>query len=147
MQLLFTPCDILDVAWTRKQNSDQDSMWVSQSGRSGLMSTARWQCLLACRRLNLCVNKQQIFGRFPRKTDATCYGVLLKLCSRPSILLISSTIWSSFWLISAPLCQKATKERTKEKTARLLHPSQVHGLRTSGGDARGPTRHKQWFNM
>ena len=45
----------------------------------------------------------------------------------PSILLLSSTIWCSFWLISAPLlllfCQKATKE-TEQKTARL-HPSQV----------------------
>ena len=64
--------------------------------------------------------------KIPAQTDVTCSGVLLQLCSRPSILLISSTIWCRFWLIRLLLfCQKANEERTEEKTARLLHPSQV----------------------
>ena len=65
--------------------------------------------------------------KIPAQTDVTCSGVLLQLCSRPSILLISSTIWCRFWLISAPLLSenKRRKNVTEEKTARLLHPSQV----------------------
>ena len=64
--------------------------------------------------------------KIPAQTDVTCSGVLLQLCSRPSILLISSTIWCRLWLIRLLLfCQKANEERTEEKTARLLHPSQV----------------------
>ena len=89
------------------------------------MSTALWQCLLACRRLNLCFNKQQIFGRFPRKQ------------SWPAVECSSSSAVDLRFCLSVPrsgtgsgcslllFCQKATKERTEEKTARLLHPSQV----------------------
>ena len=65
---LFTPCDILDVAGTQKQNSD--SVWVSLAALGSCQlhfDNVSWQCLLACRRFNLCFNKQQIFGRFPRK--------------------------------------------------------------------------------
>ena len=98
---------------------------MGQSGRSGFMSTALWQCLLACRRLNLCFNKQQIFGRFPRKQ------------TWPAVECCSSSAVDLRFCWSVPrsgagsdcslllFCQKATKERTEEKTARLLHPSQV----------------------
>ena len=68
MQLLFTPCDILDVTRPQKQNSD--GVWVSLVALGSCQlhfDNISWQCLLACRWFNLCFNKQQIFGRFPRK--------------------------------------------------------------------------------
>ena len=101
---------------------------MGQSGRSGFMSTALWQCLLACRGLNLCFNKQQIFGRFPRKQT----WPVVECCSSSAVDL--RFCWSvprsgagsgcSLLLF----CQKATKVRTEEKTARLLIPVR---LRTS----------------
>ena len=117
MQLLFTPCDVLDVTRTQKQNSD--SVWVSLAALHSCQlhfDNVSWQCLLACRGLNLCFNKQQIFGTFPRKQiDVTCSGVLLQLCSRPSILLISSTIWCRFWLISAPLLSESNRRKNRRE--------------------------------
>ena len=98
---------------------------MGQSGRSGFLSTALWQCLLACRRLNLCFNKQQIFGRFPRKQTwpavecCSSSAVDLRFCW--SVPRAGAGSGCSLLLF----CQKATKERTEEKTARLLHPSQV----------------------
>ena len=98
---------------------------VGQSGCSGFMSTALWQCVLACRRLNLCFNKQQIFGRFPRKQTwpavecCSSSAVDLRFCW--SVPRSGAGSGCSLLLF----CQKATKERTEEKTARLLHPSQV----------------------
>ena len=47
--------------------------------------------------------------KIPAQTDLTCSGMLLQLCSGPSILLISSTIWCSFWLISAPLLSESNQ--------------------------------------
>ena len=52
----------------------------------------------------------------PAQTDVTCSGVLLHLFSRYSTL-ISSTIWCSFSLISAPFCQKETEEEQNCSTA------------------------------
>ena len=49
--------------------------------------------------------------KIPAQTDVTCSGVLLQLCSRPSILLISSMIWCSLWLISAPLLSESNQRK------------------------------------
>ena len=123
---LFTPCDILDVTGTQKQNSD--SVWVSLAALGSCQlhfDNISWQCLLACRRFNLCFNKQQIFGRFPRKQTWPA----VECCSSSAVDL--RFCWSvprsgagSGWSLLL-FCQKTNEERTEEKTARLLHPSQV----------------------
>ena len=41
--------------------------------------------------------------------------LLLQLCSRPSILLISSTIWCRFWLISAPLLSESHRRKNRRE--------------------------------
>ena len=53
--------------------------------------------------------------KIPAQTDVTCSGVLLQLCSRPSLLLISSTIWCSFWLISAPLLSESSQRKKRRE--------------------------------
>ena len=105
------------------------------------MSTSLWQCLLACRRLNLCFNKQQIFGRFPCKQTWPA----VECCSCSSSAVDLRFCWSvprsgagsgcSLLLF----CQKKTKERQKRKLldccipVRLrtsaVHPSSVRGTR------------------
>ena len=92
---------------------------VGQSGRSGFRSTALWQCLLT---MSTCLSTiQPLFQqttniwKIPAQTDVTCSGVLLQLCSRPSILLISSTIWCSFWLISAPLLSESKRRKNRRE--------------------------------
>ena len=124
MQLLFTSCHILDVTRPQKQNSD--GVWVSLAALGSCQlhfDNNSWQCLLACRWFNLCFNKQQIFGRFPRKQTWPA----VECCSSSAVDLLC---WSvprsgavSGWSLLL-FCQKATKE-TEQKTARLLHPSQV----------------------
>ena len=121
---LFTPCDILDV--TRTQNQNSDSVWVSLAALGSCqLHFDSWQCLLACRRFNLCFNKQQIFGRFPRKQTWPA----VECCSSSAVDL--RFCWSVPRSGAGPgwslllFCQKANKERTEEKTAGLLHPSQV----------------------
>ena len=103
--------------WHFGCNSDtKTKQWrrVGQSGRSGFMSTALWQCRLAWRWFNLCFNKQQIFGRFPRKQTwpavecCSSSAVDLRFCwSVPPSGAVSG--WSLLLL-----CQKATKERTED---------------------------------
>ena len=90
---------------------------VGQSGRSGFMSTALWQCLLT---MSTCLSTIQALlpqttniWKIPAQTDVTCSGVLLQLCSRPSILLISSTTWCSFWLFSAPLLSESNQRKNR----------------------------------
>ena len=92
---------------------------VGQSGRSGFMSTAFWQCLLT---MSTCFSMIQPLlqqttnvWKIPAQTDVTCSGVLLQLCSRPSILLISSTIWCRFWLISAPLLSESKRRKDRRE--------------------------------
>ena len=121
MQLSFTLCDILDVTRPQKQNSD--GVWVSLAALGSCQlhfDNISWQCLLACRWFNLCFNKQQIFGRFPRKQTwpavecCSSSAVDLRFCwSVPRSGAVSG--WSLLLF-----CQKATKE-TEQKTARLLH--------------------------
>ena len=53
--------------------------------------------------------------KIPAQTDVTCSGALLQLCSRPSILLISSTIWCRFWLISAPLLSESKRRKNRRE--------------------------------
>ena len=53
--------------------------------------------------------------KIPAQTDVTCSGVLVQLCSRPSILLISSTIWCRFWLISAPLLSESKRRKNRRE--------------------------------
>ena len=123
-------------------------MWVSRrSGQSGLMSTALYQCLLTMSTwlstIQPLLQQRTKFWKIPAQTDVTCCGVLLQLCSGPSILLINCTIWCRFWLISAPLLSESNqrKNRIEEKTARLLHPSQVAYIcgRSSVRDMRPTT--------
>ena len=82
------------------------------------MSTAFWQflltCLLACRRFNLASTNNKHLEDSAR-TDVTCSGVLLQLCSRPLILLISSTIWCRVWLISAPLLSESNQRKKRRE--------------------------------
>ena len=92
---------------------------VGQSGRSGFMSTALWQCLLT---MSTCLSTIQpllqqttSIWKIPAQTDVTCSGVLLQLCSRPSILLISSTIWCRFWLISAHLLSENKRRKNRRE--------------------------------
>ena len=64
---LFTPCDILDVTTTQKQNSDS-LVLVSLAALGSCQlhfDNVSWQCLLASRWFNLCFNKQQMFGSGP----------------------------------------------------------------------------------
>ena len=53
--------------------------------------------------------------KVPAQTDVTCSGVLLELCSRPSILLISSTIWCRFWLISTHLLSESNQRKNRRE--------------------------------
>ena len=53
--------------------------------------------------------------KIPAQTNVTCSGVLLQLCSRPSILLISSTIWCRFWLISASLLSESKRRKNRRE--------------------------------
>ena len=99
-------------------------LWVHVNCTLTILYLESWQCLLACRWFNLCFNKQQIFGRFPRKQTwpavecCSSSAVDLRFCwSVPRSGAVSG--WSLLLF-----CQKATKE-TEQKTARLLHRSQV----------------------
>ena len=71
------------------------------------------------------LQKTTIIWKIPAQTDVTCSGVLLWLCIRRSILLISSTMWCSFCLISAALLSESNRKKPENQTARMLHPSQV----------------------
>ena len=53
--------------------------------------------------------------KIPAQTDMTCSGVLLQLCSIPSILLISSTIWCRFWLFSAPVLSESNQRKKRRE--------------------------------
>ena len=53
--------------------------------------------------------------KIPAQTDVTCSGVLFQLCSRLSILLISSTIWCRFWLIYAPLLSESKQRKNRRE--------------------------------
>ena len=65
--------------------------------------------------------------KIPAQTDLTCSGMLLQLCSGPSILLISSTIWCSFWLISAPLLSESNqRNRTEDCSIAASQSGCVH---------------------
>ena len=96
-------------------------LWVHEGSCQLHFDNVSWQCLLACPWFNLCfmINKQQIFGRFPRKQTwpaMTCSRVLLQLCNRPSsFLLINSTIWCSFWLISATLLSENNRRKNRRE--------------------------------
>ena len=41
----------------------------------------------------------------------------MELCSRHSILLISSAIWCSFWLISAPLLSESNQRKKRRENS------------------------------
>ena len=65
--------------------------------------------------------------KIPAQTDLTCSEMLLQLCSGPSILLISSTIWCSFWLISAPLLSESNqRNRTEDCSIAASQSGCVH---------------------
>ena len=64
--------------------------------------------------------------KIPAQTDVTCSRVLLQLCGRPSILLISSTIWCSFWLISAPLLSEGNQRKNRRENCSASQSGCVH---------------------
>ena len=63
------------------------------------------------------LHQQTNIWKIPTQTDVTCSRVVLalQLCSRPSILQISSTIWCSFWLISAPLLSESNRRKNRRE--------------------------------
>ena len=100
-----------------------------------------WKCLLACRRFYLCFNKQQMFGRFPRKPDVTCSGVLSSAVDFRFCWSVPRSGAVSGWSLLL-FCQKATKERTEGKPTRLLHPSQPSCVQLQSIErARYATKH------
>ena len=127
---------------------------VGQSGRSGFMSTALWQCLLT---MSTCLSTIQPLlqqttniWKIPAQTDVTCSGVLLQLCSRPSILLISSTIWCRFWLISAPLLSESKRRKNRRENCSTaasqsgcVHLGSIERARYA--TKHRSTRHRQWL--
>ena len=127
---------------------------VGQSGCSEFMSTALWQCLLT---MSTCLStiqpllQQQTTNiwKIPAQTDVTCSVVLLQLCSRPSILLISSTIWCRFWLISALLLSESNQRKNRRENRSTccipvrLRTSAVHRACEVRDQAR--TRHRRWL--
>ena len=112
MQLLFTPCDILDVTRPQKQTVTACGsvwpLWVHVNCTL-TMST----CLSTIEPL---LQQTTNIWKIPAQTDVTCSGVLLQLCSRPSILLISSTIWCRFWLFSAPVLSESNQSKNRRES-------------------------------
>ena len=53
--------------------------------------------------------------KIPAQTDVTRSCVLLQLCSRPSILLISSTIWCRFWLFPALVLPESNQRKNRRE--------------------------------
>ena len=120
MQLLFTPCDILDVTGTQKQKTKKQTvtacgsvwpLWVHVSCTLTISLDNVYLLVDDSTLLQQTTNVRKI----PAQTDMTCSGVLLQLCSRPSILLISSTIWCSFWLISATLLSGSNRRKNRRE--------------------------------
>ena len=70
--------------------------------------------------------------KLPAQTDVTCSRVLLRLFSTPSILLISSTIWCRFWLISNPPLSESNHRKNKGENCWSAAP--LPGLCTSAVD-------------
>ena len=149
MQLLFTPCDILDVTWPQKQNSD--SVWVSLAALGSCQLHFDNVYLLMSTIQPLLQQTTNIW-KIPAQTDMTCSGVLLQLCSRPrpSILLISSTIWCGFWLFSAPVSPESNQRKNRRENCSTA-ASQWVRFRTSAVHRacevrdQAPTRHRQWL--
>ena len=145
MQPLFTPCDIFDV--TRPQKENSDSVWVSL--------VALGSCQLHFDNVYLLVDywtfasTNNKYLEDSRANRRDCSGVLLQLCSRPSILLISSTIWCRFWPFSAPVLSESNQK--KEQKRKLLDCCIPVRLRTSAVHwacevrDQAPTRHRQWL--
>ena len=79
--------------------------------------------------------------KIPAQTDVTCSGVLLQLCSRPSILLISSTIWCRFWLISAPLLSESKRRKSRREKCSTAASQSVCVHLGSIEPARYATKH------
>ena len=108
---LFTPCNKLDATWTQKQNSD--SVWVSLAALGSCQRTLTMSTCLS--RIQPLLQQTTNNWKIPMQTDVTCSGVLLQLCSWPSILLISSTIWCRFLLISAPLLSESKRRKNRRE--------------------------------
>ena len=149
LYVMLSEATFVHSVWHFGCNQDtKTKQWqrVGQSGRSEFMSTALWHCLLT---MSICLStiqpllhKQQILGRFPRKQTwpavecCSSSAVDLRFCwSVPRSGAVSG--WSLLLF-----CQKATKERTEEKTARL-HPSQVAYI-YGRSSVRG-TQHREWL--
>ena len=112
MQLLFTPCDILDV--TRPQNKTaSDSVWVPGPLWVHVNCTLTMSTCLST--IEPLLQQTTNIWKIPAQTDVTSRGVLLQLCSRPPILLISSTIWCRFWLFSAPILQESNQRKSRRE--------------------------------
>ena len=124
MQLLFTPCDILDVTRPQKQNSD--SVWP-------LWAHVNCTLTISLDNVYLLVD-DSTFASTNNKylEDSRAKRRDLQWSVAPALHAVDLRFcWSvprsgagSGWSLLL-FCQKANEERTEEKTARLLHPSQV----------------------
>ena len=142
MQLLFTPCDILDVTWPQKQNSD--SVWVSLAALGSCQlhfDNVSWQCLLACWGFNLCFKNQHIFGRFSRKQTWLAVECFDSVDQFQDLVQFLADLCSSF-------VRKQPKREQKRKLLDCCIPVRLH---TSAGDwacevrDQTPMRHTQWL--
>ena len=128
---------------------------MGQSGRSGLMSTAFWQCLLTMctclstmQPLHASTNNKYLENSPANRRD-------LQWSAAPGLHLDlrfcwsgSSTIWCSFWLTSAPILSESNQRKQKRKLLDCCIPV---WLRTSAVDwafkvrDQARTRHRQWL--
>ena len=134
MPLLFTPCDILDV--TGPQNKTVTAcgsvwpLWVHVN--CTLTISLDNVYLLVDDWTFASTNNKYLEDSRANRLDLQWNTAPALQWIGPSILLISSTIWCSFWLISAPLLSESNQE-TEQKTVLLdccipvrLRTSAVH---------------------
>ena len=148
MQLLFTPCDILDVTWPQKQNSD--SVWVSLAALGSCQLHLDNVYLLMSTIQPLLQQTTNIW-KIPEQTDMTCSGVLLQLCSRPRpSILLHADQFQDLVQVLAVLCSCfARKQPKKEQKRKLLDCCIPLRFRTSAVHRacevrdQAPTRHRQ----
>ena len=118
MQLLFTPCDIVDVTIGHKNKSMTACgsvwpLWVHVN--CTLTMSLDNVYLLVDNSTIASTNNKYLEESRANRRDLQWSAVLLQLCSRPLILLISSTIWCSFWLISAPLLSDINRRKKRRE--------------------------------
>ena len=115
MQLLVPPCDILDVTKTQKQWQNSDSVWVSLAALGSYQLHFDNIYLLVDDSTFASTNNKNLEDFRANRRDLHSSAAPALHCSRPLILLISSTIWCSFWLISAPLLSESNRRKNRRE--------------------------------